>query len=316
MSEDRASMTEFEFIDWIRARTHGAEGVAVGPGDDCAILDLAGALCIVTTDSLIGGVHYDPEATPPEMVGRKALARSISDIAAMAAIAVAAVACVIFPSGYDAALARRLYAGMEMLAEEYDVAIVGGDVAGGAAQVILTVTVIGRPGATTPLLRSGAKPGDRILVTGELGGSLAGRHLDFSPRVREALAIAASADIHAMIDISDGLAADLNHILEESKCGAVLQADAIPVSQAAKAMAPDSGRDPLEHALGDGEDYELLFTAPPAAAVKAIEAASSMVRVSDIGGIVVESGMWLEDARGRRPIEHKGWVHRIEPGDS
>jgi len=304
-------MTEFEFINWIRARTPDAEGVALGPGDDCAVLDLAGAACIVTTDRLIGGVHYDPDTTPPEMVGRKALARSISDIAAMAAIPVAAVTCVIFPPGYDAAMARRLYAGMEMLAGEYDVALVGGDVATGAAQVILSVTVIGRPGTTTPLLRSGAKPGDRILVTGELGGSLAGHHLDFSPRVREALAVAASGDIHAMIDISDGLTADLNHILEESKCGAVLQADAIPVSEAARAMASDSGRDPLEHALGDGEDYELLFTTPPAEAARAIEAVSRMVRVSDIGTIVAKSGMWLEDARGQRPIEHKGWVHRL-----
>ncbi len=309
-------MTEFGFIDWIRGRTRNTDAVALGPGDDCAVLDLAGAPCIVTTDSLIAGVHYDPDATTPEMIGRKALARSISDIAAMAAIPVAAVVCVIFPPGYDVALAQKLYAGMAALAKEYDVAIVGGDVATGTARVVLSVTVIGRPGAKAPLLRSAAKPGDRILVTGELGGSPAGRHLDFSPRVREASVIADSGDIHAMIDISDGLAADLNHILEESECGAVLQANAIPISRAATTMASDSGRDPLEHALGDGEDYELLFTAPPAAAARAIEAVSSIVRVSDIGCIVADSGMLIEDARGKRPLGHEGWVHQFGREDS
>src|SRR5262249_57095591 len=113
-----------------------------------------------------------------------------------------------------------------------------------------------------PVPRGGARPGDWLLVTGPLGGSILGKHLDFTPRVRAAIQLHAAAELHAMIDVSDGLAADVNHICEESRCGAVLRAEAIPVADAAR--APTDGRSPLEHALGDGEDFELVFAVAPA----------------------------------------------------
>src|SRR5262249_36518240 len=127
--------------------------------------------------------------------------------------------------------------------------------------LVISVTLLGEATARGPVLRRGARPGDWLLVTGPLGGSIKGKHLDFTPRVREALLLHEHADLHAMIDISDGLAADIGHICEESGCGAVLHAESIPISDAARQM--NDARTPLDHALGDGEDFELAFAVSP-----------------------------------------------------
>jgi len=310
------AMTEFEFIAWLRARAPHVACVRVGIGDDSAVLDLQGRDCLVTADSVVAGVHFDPQSTPAEKIGRKALARAVSDIAAMAGIPLAVVACVMLPHEYPAAEAQQMYEGMEKLARECGAAIVGGDITGGAAQLALAVTVIGCPGNTPPVLRSGARAGDRIFVTGRLGGSILGHHLEFSPRVREAQSLARQVPLHAMIDISDGLAADLSHILEESRCGAVLRAHDIPIATAAQSLATTSGRSPLEHALSDGEDYELLFTVAEADAMKVPRTLPGNVPVTDIGQIVAEPGLWLEETAGQRvsidtALRNRGWLHKI-----
>src|SRR5262249_30794119 len=150
----------------------------------------------------------------------------------------------------------------------FQVAIVGGDTNSWDGKLVISVTLLGESTGRGPVTRSGARPGDWLLVTGALGGSILGKHLDFTPRVHEAIALNATADLHAMIDISDGLAADVNHLCEESRCGAVLWGDRIPISDAGKRMA--DGRSPLEHALGDGEDFELAFATSRAEAERLI----------------------------------------------
>ncbi|HJZ54051.1 MAG TPA: AIR synthase-related protein, partial [Gemmataceae bacterium] len=144
-----------------------------------------------------------------------------------------------------------------------------------------------------------------------LGGSILGHHLTFTPRVREALKLHESADLHALIDISDGLAADLNHILEESRCGAVLVAEAIPIAPAAVELSRTSGNSPLRHALGDGEDFELVFTVSPTDGERLLrDQPVPGIALSKIGECV-EAGLWLEEGGRRRPLEPTGWVHDL-----
>jgi len=160
-------------------------------------------------------------------------------------------------------------------------------------------------------LRSGAKVGDWVMVTGPLGGSIAGHHLDFTPRVREALALHQAADLHAMIDLSDGLARDLHHICEESRCGAVLFAEAIPVTDAAQGLAARDGRSPLDHALSDGEDFELAFTVSPTDGERLLrEQPVPGIVIARIGDIV-EGGYWLERGGTREPLQPRGYEHSL-----
>jgi thiamine-monophosphate kinase len=148
------------------------------------------------------------------------------------------------------------------------------------------------------------------MVTGPLGGSIRGKHLDFTPRVREALRLHEVVDLHAMIDVSDGLAADVGHLCRESSCGAVLWAEAIPVSDAAREI--NDGRPPLEHALGDGEDFELVFAVGDDDARRLLETQPVPGVTLAAVGECVESGLWLEEAGHRRPLEARGYVHELE----
>src|SRR5262249_59454932 len=243
-------MGEFEFIDWLRKRTPADPRVLLGPGDDTAVLRApAGGSWLVTTDMLLEGSHFRFPQADPKQVGRKAMAVNLSDIAAMAGKPVAAVASVGLPRSGVRSLAEALYLGMRELADAFDTSLVGGDTNSWDGALVISVTLFGEATARGPVTRAGAKPGDWLLVTGPLGGSIQAKHLDFTPRVREALALHQLADLHAMIDISDGLAADLKHICDESRCGALLSADAIPISPTARQIKDD--RSPLEHTLGD-----------------------------------------------------------------
>jgi len=299
---------EFEYINWLRTQVWADERVAVGPGDDCAVVQgPAGATLLLTTDTIEEGVHFELQAASPRAVGRKALAVNLSDIAAMAGRPIAAVVSVSLPAQFPDAAAEALAGGLIELARQYSVPIVGGDTVASRRGLSLTVTVLGEPTGRGPVLRSGARPGDRIMVTGTLGGSLAGKHLTFEPRVAEAQRLHELAELHAMIDISDGLAADLGHILAESRCGAVLQAAALPISEAAKSQ-PD--RSPLAAALYDGEDFELLFAVPEPDARRLAAEQPLPVPLTCIGQITSEPGLWLADERGRRQrLEPRGFDH-------
>jgi thiamine-monophosphate kinase len=309
---------ESAFIDWLRQRTPSAERVVVGPGDDTAVLRWPnGADCLVTTDMLLEGscfrlasIHPSfPGAGTPRQIGRKAMAVNLSDIAAMAGVPVAAVVSVGLPRKGGRALAEELYHGLREMADAFDTAIVGGDTNSWDGPLVINVMLLGEATPRGAVRRRGARPGDRLLVTGPLGGSLLGKHFDFTPRVREALALHAAVALHAMIDISDGLAADVAHLCAESGCGAVLHADAIPIADAARAMHDQ--RTPLEHALGDGEDFELVFAIAPADA-ETLLSTPPVSGLAVIGECVASPGLWLEENGQRRPLPPTGYVHALE----
>jgi thiamine-monophosphate kinase len=299
---------EFAFIDWLRRRTPPGPRVLIGPGDDTAALAWpSGAPCLVTTDMLLEGSCFRLAEAGPRRVGRKAMAVNLSDIAAMAGAPVAAVVSVGLPRRGGRALAEELYLGLREVADAFDTAVVGGDTNSWEGPLVVSVTVLGEPGPRGPVRRGGARVGDWLLVTGPLGGSIRGKHLDFTPRVREALKLAEVVDLHAMIDVSDGLAADVSHLCEESNCGAVLRAGDIPVSDDARRM--DDGRSPLEHALADGEDFELVFAVSP-------DDARALLRTQPVPGVTlaavgecVEAGLWLEEGGARRRLAPAGYVH-------
>ncbi len=302
---------EFAYIDWVRRQTPGDARVLIGPGDDTAALQLTpGAPTLVTTDMLLEGSCFRLAEAGPRRVGRKAMAVNLSDIAAMAGRPVAAVVSVGLPKQGGRALAEELYLGLREMADCFQTALVGGDTNSWEGGLVISVTVIGEATSRGPVRRSGAQPGDWLLVTGPLGGSILGKHLDFIPRVQEALQLHEAAPLHAMIDISDGLAADLAHICEESRCGAVLRGADIPISDDARRVADNVA--PLDHALGDGEDFELLFAVASEDGRRLIaDQPVTGVRLHAIGECV-SSGLWLEMDGSRRVLPPRGWVHPME----
>lgn len=241
-------------------------------GDDCAVLPLDAQYDLVlTSDPLISGVHFTP-GTAPEQIGWKAAARVLSDFAAMGADPQYLLINLVAPPEQDFQTLEKIYAGVTKIRELFGVDLVGGDLAQGPV-LELHVFGVGRVPKGKALLRSGARPGDIIYVTGPLGGSFeSGRHLTFMPRIKEAKWLRQSGFVHSMMDISDGLATDLRHILKASKVGATLDSAAIPravmVGTAVSAVRGRLGQSslPLEKALFDGEDFELLFTVPAAEA--------------------------------------------------
>jgi thiamine-monophosphate kinase len=304
-------MGELDYIAWLRQRTAPAPCVRVGPGDDCAVLDTgANRGWLVTTDMLLEGSHFVLAEAGPRRVGRKAMAVNLSDIAAMGGKPVAAFVSVGLPMGAAETTGKELYLGMRAVADAFDTAIAGGDTNTWTGRLVVSVTVMGEPGPQGPIQRRGAKPGDWLLVTGPLGGSILGKHLDFSPRVREGLLLQQYATLHAMIDISDGLAADVFHICEESRCGAVLFAERIPISDAARQMT--DGKSPLEHALGDGEDFELAIAVDPVDGARLLQTQPIPgITLAQVGVFVTEPALFLEEALMRRRIEPRGFVHRF-----
>ncbi len=305
---------EFELIEWFRRRAGSlSDRVLLGIGDDAALLRTVEDGCVVSCDVLLDGVHFRSDQTSARLIGRKALAVNLSDLAAMAARPTAALVGLVLPRAGGDGLASELLEGLAELAGEFSVAVVGGDTNVWDGPLVVSVTVLGEPVGGRVVTRRGARPGDWILVTGELGGSLSGRHLTFRPRVDEALRLHAAVSLHAMIDVSDGLCADLEHILEESGVGAVLEADRIPVSEEACRAA--DGRSPLDHALSDGEDFELLFTVSPEDGQRLLSSPPFSLRLSCIGRVVAERSVVLRLSDGSTvPLPPAGWRHRFEDG--
>ena len=270
-------MGEFEFIDWLdrQARGRGHSGrhlwgqVDLPIGDDCAFLH-QGDGNLFAADMLMDGVHFDLHAIQPDLVGRKALAVNLSDIAAMAGVPTAVTVCLALPKTRGAELARSISGGILDLARTFDVALVGGDTNTWNGPLVISIAILGQPGPSGIVRRDGAKAGDWICVTGHLGDSLpSGRHLTFMPRVKEARLLHQRYGLTAMIDLSDGLAADLRHVLRASGVGGRLTRAAIPV--AASLTARLSAAAARHHALTDGEDFELCFTLPAASAERLVK---------------------------------------------
>lgn len=308
-------MNEFALIATLTKSLPTNETVVTGAGDDCAVLDFGvpEKLFLFKTDAVVQDVHFTGE-TPPEKIGRKALARCLSDIAAMAGAPAAALVALGLPANFDAEFVCKMYDGLNVLAQKYRVAIVGGETTANPGGIFISIALLGTVARDRQVLRSGAKPGDAIFVTGELGGSLSGKHLDFEPRIPEAQWLAENFPLHAMIDLSDGLAGDLQHILAAGGVGAELLKSAIPVSRAAKlrAQKKNSAKPPVAAALTDGEDFELLFTLPSREAVKLADAWKEKfpeLKLSCIGKVIAGRGITLRDKTGLHKLEAHGYVH-------
>jgi len=198
---------------------------------------------------------------------------------------------------------------LEALAAEYDVTIAGGDTNSWRGPFVINVTLIGEPLASAPLLRSGAKPGDVLMVTGACGGSIRGRHLHFTPRLDEVRHLLEIITPHAMIDISDGLAADLHHLLDESHVGAIVDAAAIPIHPDTGAMTDNVP--PLRHALSDGEDFELLFTVGPDDVARLSAAWKHATPLTAIGEITAEKSVLLREGGTITSLPPWGWTHAL-----
>ncbi len=307
-------LMEREFIQWIRTQLPPDPRLLLGAGDDAAVLDLAQQSgCVVTSDLLMDRVDFLVEECSPQRIGRKALAVNLSDLAAMAARPHSVVVSLALPRRGAHALAVGLYEGILPLAREFKTSIAGGDTNTWDGPLVISITAIGETTENGPVTRSGARPGDTVLVTGDFGGSILSKHLDFTPRVHEALCLHRDYQLHALTDVSDGLSVDLSHIVEESGCGIVINRDSIPISEAAIQLAAQMRDAPsaLAHALSDGEDFELIIVMAADAAEQLVQQQPFAVPVTPIGYVVEDTGLWWCGEHGDlMPLEISGYEHR------
>jgi len=294
---------------WFAARSAASkEQFPIGIGDDMAQVAIpAAGSVLITTDMLLEGTHFDLSKTTITQIGYKAVSVSLSDCAAMATKPICCVVAVALPKGFESEKLKQLHAGIVRAAEPFGCTLIGGDItcwSDSSAHLAINVSMLSTPADNTPVTRAGAKPGDLICVTGSLGGSIHGKHLTFTPRVNEALAIAGAAKITAMIDITDGLSTDLNRICNRSGVGALIDGSKIPVSQDAKKVS-----DPFFSALHDGEDFELLFTLSGEDCKKLIQTWELTTPITQIGSITEPT-----DAGGLRIIMPNGKTTTLAPG--
>ncbi len=308
-------MTEFELIARLTHSLPTNDSVVMGAGDDCAVLECGDPQrqLLFKTDAVVEGIHFTSD-TPPEQIGHKVLARCLSDIAAMAGTPSAALVTLALPKDFSPEFVEKIYVGLNALAQRHGVAIVGGETTTNLERVLISISLLGFVPRGKAALRCGAKLGDAIFVSGELGGSRAGKHLDFEPRLVEARWLAENFPVHAMMDLSDGLAGDLPHILRASGVGAELLKSAVPISRAANATARkgDAAKPAFVAALTDGEDFELLFTVASKNAVPVLDAWQKQfpkLSLSCIGKIIAGEGIRLRDQTGIRPLTAHGYVH-------
>ncbi|MCC7144926.1 MAG: thiamine-phosphate kinase [Phycisphaeraceae bacterium] len=316
-------MREQELLQHIYAANAGLPGgVIIRPGDDMGAVRIGGTDVLVTVDQVAEGVHFSLAEMPLAKIGRKAITRNLSDVAAMAAVPAGAVAAASLPRGFGEQNAQKLFDAMRATAAQYQCPLFGGDISIWNGPLIVTVTILAEAKGISPVLRAGAQAGDGIYVTGQLGGSLETvngytHHLDFEPRLTVArkLAERLGKNLHAMIDLSDGLAKDLGHLCqgaEKGKLGAEILETNLPLSAGAKQAAAKDGRATWQHAVGDGEDYELCLTVAGDIPVpKEIDG----VPVTRIGTMREWSGQGeriqvrLADG-GLAGVANLGWEHR------
>jgi thiamine-monophosphate kinase len=308
-------MNEVELIAHLTRNLPSNSAVVAGPGDDCALLDLGipQQFVVFKTDAIVEGIHFTTE-TPAARVGHKALARVLSDFAAAAATPTAILVTLALPPSFQPAWVTELYTGLRELAARWNVAIVGGETTTCPERTLISVSAVGTVARDRVVRRGGALAGDALFVSGQLGGSLGGRHLEFIPRLAEARWLADHFAIHAMIDLSDGLASDLRHILTASQVGADVFTKSIPISRAARLRARqgNGARTPLLAALTDGEDFELLFTVAAGQAVAVLDgwkAAFPEVPLTCIGRIATTPGLRVHDETGVRDLVEHGYTH-------
>ena len=301
--------SENKLVEWFAAQSRlDGEKFPIGIGDDMAQINLgAGKSVLITTDMLLDGSHFDLATAGIEAVGYKAMATSISDCAAMATVPIAAVVSVGLCKGMGGDDLKLLHKGIIRAGKMFGCELVGGDMTSWKESFVISVTMLSTPGPTEPLKRSGAKCGDVICVTGSLGGSLVGRHLEFVPRVNEALAIARAGGT-AMTDISDGLSTDLNHVCQMSGAGAIIESEKLPLSEVAK-----NASDPIKSALSDGEDFELLFTMASDNFEKLLAVWDMPTAITAIGSINNTGDVCIKGADGKtEKLLPAGYDHLLD----
>jgi thiamine-monophosphate kinase len=334
-----SELGEFALIERIAARLpEYRNDVWVGVGDDVAVLALDGDICqLATCDIQVEGVHFQRKYTTPHQLGRKVAAINLSDIAAKGGTPEHFLISLALPGELDVQWVDGLYDGLREEATQYGADVVGGNVARMRGSVAVDVFLLGRVRRDEVLLRSGARPGDRVLVSGALGEAAAGlavlgqegavaageellqAYLTPTPRVREGRTIAKRGVATSMIDLSDGLTSDIGHICERSGVGVRLWADRLPVSDATRDVAELVGERAVRWALEGGEDYELCLTVPLGqeeelvAAVKE-ETGTELTSVGEILGR--EAGRWIVlPDRSEVPVMSRGWDHFAVGGE-
>lgn len=331
-----ADIGEFPLIDRLaEIVSTDHPDVIVGIGDDVAVLNGGeSAFRLATIDAQVEDVHYLRQVIPPQKLGRRALTINLSDIAAMGGTPEYALVSLVLPSDTEVEWIEAVYRGMRNEADRYGVALVGGNVARAPKHAVLDVCVLGYVAREHLLLRSGARPGDRVLVTGALGESTAGLRLvrtptlsvapeehdhllarlfTPTPRLSESAAIARTQRATAMIDLSDGLSSDVGHICERSDVGVRLWVERLPIPESVRHVADQTGEPAWDLALSGGEDFELCFTVPPDAVDEVVDAvkAETGTRVTVVGEIWPAGEgrrLVLEDGR-EVPLEARGWQH-------
>ncbi len=302
-------MTETELIQKLTAGLPSDSSVLTGPGDDCAVIELGGQKLLLKTDAIVEDIHFTGD-TPPEKIGHKAMARALSDIAAMAGTPTHALVTLGICEKHKPAFVESIFVGLRNIAAEHGVNIVGGETTT-LPKLTLSISLLGT--CSNPILRIGSRAGDALFVTGELGGSIAKHHLEFIPRIKEAHWLAKHFDLHTMIDLSDGLATDLRHLLVKN-LGADILTNALPVRREARLLAKEnpSGKTALLAALTDGEDYELLFTVAAKDAVALLDNWNLKfpeTSLKCIGKITDKPGITLRDDKGAKPLTLHGYDH-------
>lgn len=327
-----AHLSEEEIISLVASLAGGAGGdLAVGIGDDCAVLGGAQAGLVVTTDLLVEGVHFDLGLMSPADVGHRAMAANLSDLAAMGANPAWGFLSLGLPPRPQASLVAELVGSLVDQGRTHGLKLAGGDTVR-APQVVINLCLLGTMGNLAPLLRAGGRLGDAVCVTGALGGSAAGlawlqagrdpadaaaasavaAHRRPTPRMAAGRALAESGRVHAMMDLSDGLASDLARLARASGLGARVEADLAPVDPAARAVALALGGDALGWALAGGEDFELLFTCDPGAVgllAELVAEAAGGLAVTQVGRLVPGPGVTLNRQGKEEPISYMGYDH-------
>jgi len=308
---------ENALVAWLTERfAADARRVPIGIGDDMALVRLDSPLVAITADMLLDGVHFDTQQQSYELIGRKAIACSLSDCAGMVCSPRAATASIALNRDMAMADVQRMYEGMAKVAGQYRCAIVGGDTTSWDGRLAIDVAMLAEPmAARGPVRRSTAQVGDTIFVSGPLGGSLLGRHLTFEPRLALAERLAGEPGLHAMMDLSDGLAMDLHRLCTASGCDAELRREQLEtvISDAARTIAQQDGRPALEHALSDGEDFELLVVGD--AAIEKVPGTEAAASLWPVGRIVSrsaagQSSLWIISDKGERTsLEPRGFEH-------
>ncbi len=343
MGSGPGGLGEFDVIELFRSGRPPRPWVREGIGDDCAVLDVGGGrVLLVTTDMLVEQVHFRLDAGTPRALGWKALAVNVSDVAAMGGTPEAAFLALGFPGDLALEALLGFRDGLAACAAAHEVDLLGGDTVSSRRDMVLCLTVVGTVAADEVVRRAGARAGDVVVVGGPVGDSAAGlhlllaeaggrrvdlaaahrepvlrAHLEPRPQVTLGRALAARHLAHAMIDVSDGVLLDLSHVCDRSGTGAVVDAEALPISAACRAAAAALGGDPLAWALGGGEDYVLLAAVPPDRLEEAVDVAreDAGAVLRPVGTIEREPGLRLRRNGRVAPIAPWGWDH-FSPGST